>query len=67
MLGHLFPQGTYGGQPYTKTDNRNGAKKRRYGMLHSVKLCGQSICLIVVFCSCPLVKKHADLFGSFLY
>ena len=21
----------------------------------------------VVFLSCPLVKKHADLFGSFLY
>ena len=23
--------------------------------------------LVVVFLSCPLVKKHADLFGSFLY
>ena len=23
--------------------------------------------LIVVFLSCPLVKKHADLSGSFLY
>ena len=23
--------------------------------------------MIVVFLSCPLVKKHADLLGSFLY
>ena len=23
--------------------------------------------IVVVFLSCPLVKKHADLLGSFLY
>ena len=24
-------------------------------------------CITVVFLSCPLVKKHAGLFGSYLY
>ena len=44
------------------------AQKSSKKKIDCVNLCSSCYCIEnVVFLSCPLVKKHADLSGSFLY